>query len=182
MARIFSTLLDYMESEHWKYDIIEGETILRFHFKTNTGRLLCFGDVDEEKQFLVFHSWLPIQSPPEKIPDVAEYLSRANRGLSIGNFEFDYDTGDICCKTSIDIEGGELTFKMIDNLLRANLTTCERYFRGLMEVLFGDREPRDAIQAIERPNQAKSENAAEDDGENPDFLEERDEGDDFRRN
>ena len=32
MTGLFSTLIDYMEEEDWKYEILEGETIIRFHF------------------------------------------------------------------------------------------------------------------------------------------------------
>ena len=49
MTGLFSALIDYMEEEEWKYEILEGETIIRFHFKGRAGRLLCYGEVDEEK-------------------------------------------------------------------------------------------------------------------------------------
>ena len=44
MTGLFSELIDYMEEEDWKYEILEGETIIRFHFKGSAGRLLCYGD------------------------------------------------------------------------------------------------------------------------------------------
>ena len=116
------------ERKSWKYEILEGETIIRFHFKGRAGRLLCYGEVDEEKCWLIFYSYLPVNAPPEKLTQVAEFVARANRGMRIGNFELDYDDGEIRYKTSIDVEGGDLSDKMIDNLLRANLTTTDRYF------------------------------------------------------
>ncbi len=151
MTGLFSTLIDYMEEEEWKYEILEGETIIRFHFKGRAGRLLCYGEVDEEKCWMIFYSYMPVNSPPDKMTAVSEFLSRANRGMRIGNFELDYDDGEIRYKTSIDVEGGELTSKMIDNLLRANLTTIDRYFSGLMELIYGDREALEIIKRIETP-------------------------------
>jgi len=151
MTGLFSTLIDYMEEEEWKYEILEGETIIRFHFKGRAGRLLCYGEVDEEKCWLIFYSYMPVNSPPEKMTSVAEFLSRANRGMRIGNFELDYDDGEIRYKTSIDVEGGELSNKMIDNLLRANLTTMDRYFSGLMELIYGDKPAGEIIKKIETP-------------------------------
>jgi hypothetical protein len=151
MTGLFSALIDYMEEEDWKYEILEGETIIRFHFKGRAGRLLCYGEVDEEKDWLIFYSYLPVNAPPEKTTEVAEFVCRANRGMRIGNFELDYDDGEIRYKTSIDVEGGELKDKMIDNLLRANLTTTDRYFNGLMELIYGDRSAADIIKEIETP-------------------------------
>jgi hypothetical protein len=71
--------------------------------------------------------------------------------MRIGNFELDFDDGEIRYKTSIDVEGGELSSKMIDNLLRANLSTINRYFAGLMELIYGDKPASDVIKRIETP-------------------------------
>lgn len=154
MARIFSTLIDYMEAENWRYEIIEGETVLRFHVKMHSGRLLCYAEVQEEKDWLLFYSYLPINVPDDKLTDAAEFLCRANRGMRIGNFELDYDDGEVRYKTSIDVEGGELAPKMIDNLLQANLSTTDRYFNGLMKLVYGERLPVELIEEIERPGSA----------------------------
>jgi len=149
MVGIFSQLIDFMEEEDWKYEILEGESVLRFYFKGRSGRLLCYADVDEAKGWLIFYSYLPVDTPPEKRADAAEFITRANRGMRIGNFELDYDDGEIRYKTSIDIEGGELTSPMFHNLLRANLSTMDRYFPGLMKLIYSDKTPKELIHDIE---------------------------------
>src|SRR5579862_4224242 len=106
MAGIFSRLIDFMEEEGWKYEIIEGETVLRFHFKASSGRFHFYANVEEEKNWLIFYSYLPVNTPPEKIHSMAEFITRANRGMPIGNFELDFEDGEIRYKTSIEIEGG----------------------------------------------------------------------------
>jgi hypothetical protein len=166
MAGIFSRLIDFMEEEDWKYEILEGETVLRFNFKGRAGRLLCYADVEEEKDWLIFYSYLPVNSPPEKMQVVAEFVARANRGMRIGNFELDFEDGEIRYKTSIDIEGGELTSKMIHNLLQANLSTMDRYFPGIMELIYSEKTPKELIQKIEG---AEPPFLAGEDDEEPDF-------------
>jgi hypothetical protein len=168
MAGIFSRLIDFMEEEEWKYEILEGESVLRFHFKGSAGRLLCYADVEEEKDWLIFYSYLPVNTPTDKMATMAEFITRANRGMRIGNFELDFEDGEIRYKTSIDIEGGELTSKMIDNLLRANLSTMNRYFPGMMELIYSDKSPKEAIQKIEGAED--TEEASHEDGdEHEDF-------------
>ena len=175
MAGIFSRLIDFMEEEEWKYEILEGETVLRFHFKGSSGRLLCYSDVEESKDWLIFYSYLPVNSPPEKLGAMAEFVTRANRGMRIGNFELDFEDGEIRYKTSIDIEGGELTNKMIDNLLKANLSTMNRYFPGMMELIYSDKEPKELIQKIEG-----MEDSLLDDDDDDDEMEDFGAGDEFR--
>jgi hypothetical protein len=169
MAGIFSRLIDFMEEEEWKYEIVEGETVLRFNFKGSAGRLLCYADVEEDKDWLIFYSYLPVNAPPEKMQAMAEYITRANRGMRIGNFELDFEDGEIRYKTSLDIEGGELTNKMIDNLLRANLSTMNRYFPGMMELIYSDKTPKDLVQKIEGAEDSESGESEDDDDDSEDF-------------
>jgi hypothetical protein len=172
MAGIFSRLIDFMEEEEWKYEILEGETVLRFNFKGRSGRLLCYADVEEEKDWLIFYSYLPVNATPEKMLTVAEFITRANRGMRIGNFELDFEDGEIRYKTSIDIEGGELTSKMIHNLLQANLSTMDRYFPGIMELIYSEKTPKELIQKIEgaeNPYASVNEEDEDDDSDTEEF-------------
>lgn len=184
MAGIFSRLIDFMEEEEWKYEILEGETVLRFHFKGSSGRLLCYADVEEEKDWLIFYSYLPVNTPQEKMLVMAEFVTRANRGMRIGNFELDFEDGEIRYKTSIDIEGGEFTSKMIDNLLRANLSTMNRYFPGMMELIYSDKTPKELIEKIEIGEESEGFGSEEDDEDEQDefgtgeFLPDLDDDDD----
>jgi hypothetical protein len=56
--------------------------------------------------------------------------------------------GEIRFKTSIDVEGGTLTDKMIENLLAANCVVVNKYLAGLRSVITGTA-PAAAIATIE---------------------------------
>lgn len=152
MGRIFTALVDHLIEDGWKFEIIEGQTALKFPVRGKSGRLNVYADVDEDREILAFYSYLPANVPPERFADMAEFITRANYGMRIGNFEMDYRDGELRYKTSLDIEGGELTSKLIENLLGANLSTMDRYFHGLMRVIYGDSTPAQLIESIENPN------------------------------
>lgn len=78
---------------------------------------------------------------------VGEYLTRANYGLVIGNFELDMDSGHIRYKTSMDLEGARVETVLFKNLIYSNLTTTDRYYPGLLKMLWGD--DMTALAAIE---------------------------------
>ncbi len=103
----------------------------------------------EEKRRAVFHSKVPVRVPSEQRAVVAEYLCRANQGLMLGNFELDFESGSVSYKTSIDVDGGELTTDMVKTLLHVNLSTSDRYATGLIRVLYGDLTPTQAIAELE---------------------------------
>jgi hypothetical protein len=160
MGLIFNAVVDFLTEDGWKYTILEEDNdllALTLSFKGRQGSWQCFAIVDEEKHWLRFYSILPVHVPEDKRLDMAEFISRANYGLMLGNFEMDFNDGELRFKSSIDAEGGELVKQMIDNLLRSNLVTMDRYFSGLMAVLYSERPPADiyeemsAMERAERP-------------------------------
>ncbi len=149
MGQLFEAVVDYLTEDDWKFNVVKDDTALMLSFRGEAGSWQCFATVDEEKQWFTFYSILPSNVPEEKRVEIAEFITRANYGLVIGNFEMDYGDGEVRYKTSVDVEGGELTPKMIENLMRANLMTMDRYFSGVMGVLYGDRDPAEAIAEME---------------------------------
>jgi hypothetical protein len=69
--------------------------------------------------------------------------------MIIGNFELDFTDGEIRYKTSIDVEGANLTFTQIKRLVYANVMMMDQYLPGIMSVIDSDVEPKDAIAQIE---------------------------------
>jgi len=149
MGQLFEAVVDYLTEDDWKFNVVKDDTALMLSFRGEAGSWQCFATVDEEKQWFTFYSILPSNVPDDKRAEIAEFITRANYGLVIGNFEMDFADGEVRYKTSIDVEGGELTPKMVENVIRANWMTMDRYFPGLMGVLYGDRDPAEAVAETE---------------------------------
>lgn len=151
MGQIFNAVVDFLTDDGWKYTILEEDQellALTLSFKGRSGSWQCFAIVDEEKHWLRFYSILPVHVSENKRTEASEFIIRANYGLMLGNFEMDLADGEVRFKTSVDAEGGELSSTMIDNLLRSNLITMDRYFPGLMAVLYSDRPPAEIYEEI----------------------------------
>jgi hypothetical protein len=80
---------------------------------------------------------------------VAEFLTRANRGLVVGGFQFDFEDGELIFHCSQILDEGKLTDEIIARLFRTSLTTSSRYWGGLMSVLYAGNTPRDAVDLCE---------------------------------
>jgi hypothetical protein len=70
--------------------------------------------------------------------------------MEIGNFELDFDSGEIRFKTSLDVTGDRITPDLIKQLVYINVLTIDRYLPSIQAVLDG-ATPVDAIRAIEQP-------------------------------
>lgn len=81
---------------------------------------------------------------------MAEFLTRANYGMLIGNFEMDFTDGEIRYKTSIDVEGDRLTSPLMQQIVYANVRTMDRYLPGIRKVIETDLTPAEIIASIEQ--------------------------------
>ena len=88
--------------------------------------------------------------PIPRIAALSDYLSRANYGLPLGNFEIDMNDGEVNFKNSLDITDGQLTPKMMQTLIVFSLECVNRYLPGIREVI-ADTDPKTAIEAIDGP-------------------------------
>src|SRR3954466_14252381 len=83
--------------------------------------------VREQAEQVVVHSVYPSGVPAERRAEVAMFLTRANYGLPIGNFEIDLDDGEVRFKTSIDVGAEPLSLALARPLFMSNITTFSLY-------------------------------------------------------
>lgn len=148
-GQIFNTLVEFFEGDSWNFTWIDGQAALRLPYNGNSGMWVCFVQAHEQAEQAIFYSVYPEDATPDTIPNIAEFITRANYGMLIGNFEMDYRDGEIRFKTSIDVEGDSLSAALIKNMVYANVIIMDRYFVGIRAVLRGTMTPLEAITAIE---------------------------------
>ncbi len=139
----------FFKKDGWAYAPFEGQPVLWSAFGGQHGQWNCMALILEETDQFAFYSVCPLNASPEQLPAMAEFIARANSDLLIGNFELDWDTGEIRFKTSVDVEGNGLTVALVEAQVYANVSTMDRYLPGLMNVLYGKHSPSEAIALIE---------------------------------
>ncbi len=149
MGRVFDQMKAFFDADDWKYEEMEGRPVLRMGFSGDDGQWRCFAQAREEQQQVVFYSVASVQAPEDRRAAMAEFITRANYGMIIGNFEMDFSDGEIRYKTSFDTEGTDLTNGIMKQLVYANVLTMDRYLKGIMAVAFGGREAIEAVAAVE---------------------------------
>ena len=95
---------------------------------------------------------LPLSADEEERSKVAEFILRANYGLKVGGFDFDFNDGEISYRTSIYCGSNEFvapTYEQIDFALVIGMIMVEKYGDALVKVMFGILEPDDAIESVE---------------------------------
>ena len=146
---IFNRVVDFFELDDWQFVKIPQTSTLRLLCGGRNGQWTCYGKAREEVSQFVFYSVCPVKVPSDKDLAIIEFITRANSGMIMGNFEFDFTDGEIRYKTSIDVEGDRLSFALIKQMVYANVTMMDEYLPGIMAVIESNVEVSEAISRIE---------------------------------
>jgi hypothetical protein len=146
---ILETVIGFFTEDDWTFTKLQGQPVLQMAYQGDNGVWNCYAQAREPQSQFVFYSIYPTPAPEDKRLAMAEFLTRANYGLTIGNFEMDFNDGEIRFKTSIDVEGDLLTTDLIKQLVYANVMMMDHYLPGIQAVMDGEMSPEEAIAQIE---------------------------------
>lgn len=149
MSNLFDIVIQYFEEDDWNFMEVSDGEVLKMGVSGKNGEYNCFAIVNEERETFRFLSSLPVKVPFDKRLAVAELITRANLGLTIGNFELDFDDGEVRYKTGIDVEGDRLSPALVRNLVNTNVLVMDHYCPAIMKVVYGGSSPLEAIDDIE---------------------------------
>ncbi|TAF03410.1 MAG: YbjN domain-containing protein [Nostocales cyanobacterium] len=148
-SNIFEEMINFFKNDDWPFVQLSGQPALQISFQGKNGKWNCYARARVEQQQFVFYSICPVNAPEEKRLAVAEFITRANSGMMIGNFELDFNDGEISYKTSIDVEGDRISNALIKRLVYANVMMMDEYLPGILSVIYGNVSPKEAIAQIE---------------------------------
>jgi len=119
----------------------DSETIATFRMPVRglRGEWICIIRVFPDSQRLLVYSILPESVPLDRRPRIAELMVRINYGLVLGNFEMDWEDGEVRYKTSMDVEGLAPTPTLLRNLVFSNFFSTDRYFEVIEEATHTDQ-------------------------------------------
>ena len=151
MGVLLDVAEEYLTNIGWKFEKDEDRDVIKTGVNAGNAsfRLLIYSF--EDKDLFTVYVVQDNNIPETKRLAVAEFIARANYGLNLGNFDMDMDDGELGYKVSIDVEKGALSTDMVGNMVGAGVTTMDKYYPGLMAVLFGNVSPAEAILQIEKP-------------------------------
>ena len=143
----------FFDAEGWLYQRSDGGNYLRMGFAGRQGRWQCFAQVREAAGQLLFYSVLVDHTPTDRLYAMAEMIARINYGLPIGNFELDFDDGEVRFKTQLDVDGAQdrLNTEMLRNIVVANVLTVDRYYEVIERAMQSDEDPADLVRIVEGP-------------------------------
>jgi hypothetical protein len=147
-ARAFAVLGQFLQQDGWLPQQVGDRSIYRVSFSDRNRQMACYAQVRTEVEQFAFYVIAPIQVPESARPAVAEFLTRVNYGLWIGNFEMDWRDGEVRYKSSLDFEGVTLTPQLIRNAIDPAVRTMSCYLPGLERIVQEGKSSEEALTHI----------------------------------
>ena len=149
---LLDTVKTFFEEDDWHYFFHEEENCftggisLGDDCKINSLRFF----VGVRSDHITCYHICNINAQQSNSSAVGEFLHRANYGLTSGNFEMDYNDGEIRYKNSVSLNDVQNdAFNTMRSLMLLGANMFQTYGDGLLAVAFGFKTPEEAVQDCE---------------------------------
>lgn len=102
-----------------------------------------FVSIDTGAECFVFLANFSPLTHAERRDDVARYITRANWELLLGNFEMNYDNGEVRFRSSVDFTGRELADTTLRRAILTAMEIVEAHAEALSAVIEGQGDSID---------------------------------------
>lgn len=149
---IANAVNDFLTKDNWNFSFDDNLGIFKFilGIKGKMKRLSYYIDIKED-EFLVY-AVSPLSADEDDaamMANMAEFICRANYGLKMGNFEFDYSDGEIRYKVHIPCSGIIPTEEMIRDSIFFSQRMFKRYGSGIIDIIFNDCSAKEVYEKCE---------------------------------
>lgn len=150
------TLHDFLMEDGWFPSPVENSTSFRVNYNGKNSQLNCYAQIKGKLDQFMFFALCPVKISEASRLEMAEFLTRANYGMNIGNFEMDFSDGEVRFKSSLDFEGTGLTKALIHRAIYPAVQMMDKYMPGILQVMTGAQSPEQAIRVIEEAKTPES--------------------------
>lgn len=138
----------YFQKSGWEYEPVLDSAITAF-FEGEEMSYRCYMQAREEDRQLIFYCISPLSAPEDKLDAISHFITRANYGLYLGNFELDVEDGEIRFKTSIAFGDEAISDQLIAPIIFPNVVAMDGYFPAIRAIIEDGIPPDEAIDVIE---------------------------------
>jgi hypothetical protein len=136
-ASLLDTLRSAFVENRWPFAEVRGAPALVSELSGPQGSWKFYAHAVDEQDLILLYSICPLRVPPDRRREVADYITRTNYGLAAGNFELDFEDGELRYKTALHVHGDGLDSGVLKRVVRANGLAVETYLAGVEAVIAG---------------------------------------------
>ncbi len=142
---LLKILCDILAADGWRFNLDQRNEIVQLEVRGVNANLRLIVYVDEEQESFLCNTHTNLKIPYAKRLQICEFMNRVNYEMVNGNFEMDMEDGEIRYRTSLDLSGAEASKDQILNLIWNGAQSFDTFFPGMMELLYENCTPEQAV-------------------------------------
>ncbi|MDD6805970.1 MAG: YbjN domain-containing protein [Clostridiales bacterium] len=150
-AELIDCVRDYLDSNDWNYDYndMKGTIVSGVNLKSKLSSTKLFFVFNDNG--VTIYSNVSMKADEQTRAMALEFITRANYGIRVGNFEMDMSDGEIRYKVYINARGlDSISDEQIEEGIFIAANMLDRYGDGLLKVILGyANSAKEEIDAIE---------------------------------
>ncbi|MGB1250918.1 MAG: YbjN domain-containing protein [Candidatus Promineifilaceae bacterium] len=146
---MFHTLGKFLEVDQWYPTRPSDDLHYQMTYAGNYGQYMCHAYVHREYEQFIFYAVMPETVPESIRKEISYFLTMANYGIRIGNFEMDFKDGVVRFKTSIDFEGVIVNASLLKNTTYPAVNLIDQYYPGFIYIINDGWSAEKAIAFVE---------------------------------
>lgn len=155
---IANAVTNFLKEDDWHFSFEEDRGIFRFGLalKGKLKKLSYIIDIKEDEYIVYAICSLGADEEDEQMmANMAEFICRANYGLKTGNFEFDFEDGEIRYKVHVCCEDITPSAAMIKRSIYCPASMFDRYGSGIVDIIFNDASGKEAVEKCEKRSESE---------------------------
>ena len=138
MTDLLQLVSAFFARNEWEHELLDAPRALEFNHTRSGLPTKSRATITGGGPILVYDSLCLERVPQEHRSEVAEYLTRVNADLPVGAFDMDWDAGEVRFRTSIDLQGEQLTDALLRGVVLSNHQAMIDWLGHLLSVISGE--------------------------------------------
>jgi hypothetical protein len=143
---MFQQVINFLEANSWKYTT--NNHTITFGIAGENGNFRCVADVIAEENRFIFFTIYPHAIPDNKRNAMAELITRLNFGRFLGNFEMNYDNGELRYRVSLYYGTLIPNEDIVKEMLFTSIVSMDVAFTAIHALIEQNISPNQAYQSI----------------------------------
>lgn len=122
----FNSVIEAFGRNGWHHDLVEGREVLQSQFDAHHTRIHVLAQTFTNLNALAIVGETPIDPPPSHLTSFLELLMRANKMLTLGGFEFDFERRLLIFKNTNLFEKEKYDADIITSMVHCIIAELDR--------------------------------------------------------
>ncbi len=140
----------YLHSQEWVFDFDEESGRFKFSIRSNTRLRSTNILIIIDDRAIRVYGYPGLSADENSMERMAKFVNLANYGLKHGNFEIDYNDGEVRYKSTIYCRQDIPSMEAVEFVVDLPFRMWDTYGDAFCNILFNNGDPKDEVDKAER--------------------------------